>query len=232
MKLNIIENRTLVIPLVILFLITGCMGFSQGFVNLGFESARIIPLTQGAAFPPYSVATTNAVPGWTVYYGAAQQSQITYNDPALGSTFVTLYATNGQQIAGNFSVLLQGGGTATDASISQTALTPVTAESILFKAEYNNGVPEGGLLLVSMNGQNIPFFSISTGLNYTLYGGDISAFAGQTALLTFSAPRLSHDNNWNIDDIVFSSQAAPEPGTFGLFGLGCCFLGLLRFRRK
>src|ERR1035438_6704048 len=124
MKLNIIENRTLVIPLVILFLITGCMGFSQGFVNLGFESARIIPLTQGAAFPPYSVATTNAVPGWTVYYGTAQQSQITYNDPALGSTSVTLYATNGQQIAGNFSVLLQGGGTATDASISQTALTP------------------------------------------------------------------------------------------------------------
>ena len=49
-------------------------------------------------FPPFSIATSNALPGWTVLYGSTQQSQITYNDPAIGSTFVTLYATNGLQL--------------------------------------------------------------------------------------------------------------------------------------
>src|SRR5580658_4481856 len=77
--------------------------FSQGFINLDFESARIIPLTVGADDPPYSVATTNALPGWAVFINGSQLSQITYNDPAIGSPFVTLWATNGQQISGKYS---------------------------------------------------------------------------------------------------------------------------------
>jgi|ERR1022692_353069 hypothetical protein len=214
----------------LLFLILAQHGFFQGFVNLNFESAKIIPLTQGANFPPYSIATTNAVPGWLVYYGAAQQTQITYNDPALGSTFATLWATNGQNISGHFSLLLQGGGSASAASISQTALTPLTAQSLMFKAQYNDGVPTGGSLLVSLNGQNIPFFAISSGSNYTLYGGDISAFAGQTAQLTFSAPNVGHDNNWNIDDIVFSNQPIPEPSGLVLFSFGALLLDFFRRR--
>jgi hypothetical protein len=60
-------------------------GRAQSFVNLDFESAQIIPLTQSADFPPYSVATSNALPGWTVYYGGTSQSQINYNAP--GSRF-------------------------------------------------------------------------------------------------------------------------------------------------
>ena len=71
-----------------LMLVMEQVAFSQGFINLNFESAQIVPLPSGEAdFPPYSVATTNAVPGWTVYYGfsgtSQQQSQMTYNDPAL-----------------------------------------------------------------------------------------------------------------------------------------------------
>jgi hypothetical protein len=60
MKLNITKNNILIM----LLLTSGQLGFSQGFQNMDFESAQIIPLTQGADFPPYSVATTNAVPGW------------------------------------------------------------------------------------------------------------------------------------------------------------------------
>jgi hypothetical protein len=217
---NVVKNTIAII----LLLNTGRLGFSQGFVNLNFEAARIVPLTEGANFPPYSVATTNALPGWAVYYGGTQQTQITYNDPAAGSTFVTLWATNGQNISGNYSVLLQGGLTDSAASISQTSLTPVTAEAILFKAQYS-GPPGAGLLSVSMNGQNIPLLFISTGPNYTLYGGDISAFAGQTVQLTFSAPNLSHDNNWNIDDIQLSNLPVPEPSVFTLSALGALLVG-------
>src|ERR1700733_10194384 len=97
--------------LVLVVLLAGReMGFSQGFLNLDFEQAKVIPLA-GGDYDAYSIAVTNALPDWSVYFGTEQQSQITYNDPALGSTFVTLYATNGLQLAGNYSVELQGGGT-------------------------------------------------------------------------------------------------------------------------
>ena len=211
-----------------LLLLTGCTGFPQGFVNLNFESAKILPIS-GGNYGLYSIASTNALPGWTVYFGAVQQTQITYNDPAIGSTFVTLWATNGQNISGNYSVLLQGGLGASAATISQTALTPIGAESILFKAQYSGPIGLGEFL-VSMNGQNIPLTALSSGSNYTLYGGDVSGYAGQTAQLNFSAPNLGHDNDWNLDDIVFSSSPIPEPSSFALFGVGALLLSLFRQR--
>lgn len=203
---------------------------AQGtFQNLGFESAQIIPLTEGADFPPYSVATTNLLPGWTLYYGFNPQSQLTYNDPALGSTFATLWATNGAQISGNYSILLQGGLTESAASISQSSLVPVSAESLLFEAQQTGA----GTLQVSLGGQILPFFALSNGPNYTLYGVDISAFAGQTEQLMFSALKApGFVNNWNIDNIQFSDQPVPEPGTFGLFALGASpFLWRARIKR-
>jgi len=37
-----------------------------------------------------------------------------------------------------------------------------------------------------LGGQNIPFFVLSDGAGFTLYGGNIPAFGGQSELLTFS----------------------------------------------
>jgi hypothetical protein len=212
-----------------LLLISTQAGFSQGFVNLDFESAKVIPLTTGGFFPPYSVATTNAVPGWSVYYGSSQQSQITYNDPALGSTFTWLVATNGLQISGNFSVQLQGGGTFPSASISQTGLVPNGTASLQFEAQSSLAAIPGSLL-VSLGGQNIPFFALSTGPNYTLFGGDVSAFAGQIAQLTFSALQ-GGANNWTLDNIQFSPSAVPEPSTLALGALVTLLLGFRRFSK-
>ena len=138
--------------------------FSQGFVNLNFESARIIPLA-GGIYPYGDIATTNALPGWVVYYGANQQSEITFNAPALGSTFVTLYATNGFQLSGNYSVLLQGGGTATAASITQTGSVPSSAESLRFIASGAAPFPNTPILTVSLGGHNLPFFALSAPVN-------------------------------------------------------------------
>jgi hypothetical protein len=218
-------KTTLVSPIILIFALSA---YAQGnFQNLDFESAQIIPLTQGADYPPYSVATTNAVPGWTVFYGGTPQSQITYNDPALGSTFVNLWATNGQQISGNFSVLLQGGGTASSASISQTGLVPAGTQSLLFEAQrFGAGI---GALQVFLGGQNLSFVALSSGANYTLYGVDVSAFAGQTEQLEFSALESIYGNNWNIDNIQFSSTAVPEPSALALTALGAVMLGFRRW---
>ena len=198
-------------------------GFCLGFVNLDFESAQIIPITGG----PYinSIATTNALPGWTVLYGSSQQSVISYNDPALGSTFVTLIATNGSQLAGNYSVLLQGGETASAATISQTGLVPASAESLTFLAVGDAPYPYEPDLQVLLGGQDLTFSAISNELNYTLYGANISTFADQMETLSFSAPEATSGyNNWEIDNIQFSSSPVPEPGTLALAILGGLFI--------
>ena len=186
---------------------------SQGFVNLSLQQADVVPIG------PDAIAVTNALPGWSVFYGGIQQSFVTFNDPALGATFVTLLATNGQQLSGNYSVLLQGGGTASAATISQTGHVPASAESLLFDAAATR--PDTSVLIVSLGGEDLSFIAISNGPNYSVYGADVSAFAGQTEALTFSAPEdLSVPNIWNINDISFSSAPIPEPSPLGLLAVG------------
>jgi hypothetical protein len=110
-------------------------GQGQGFVNLDFESAKIIPIVGDPDFP-YGIATSNALSGWTVTgYGASTPvTEITYNDPATGSSWASLIATNGQQISGKFSVLLQGG-VGPGVSISQSGLVPIGTESLILDAQ-------------------------------------------------------------------------------------------------
>src|SRR5450756_1045521 len=183
----------------------------QGFVNLGFESAVIVSDPSS----PYrnAVYAANAIPGWTAT--GFLSPDIFYNDLSLGSTSVSLFGPGGgfPILSGNYTIALYGGvGVATGASISQTGLVPADAASIQFKAQ-NPGLPGYGILLVSLGGQNISFSAVSAGPNYMVYGGDISAFAGQVAQLSFTAPVGGH-NYWVLDDIQF--VAVPEPNTYAL----------------
>ena len=216
--------------LAVVVLASGTVAKAQGtFQNLTFEAANIVPIV-GSPDYPYAVTVADALPGWTVDYGTVPQTQILYNDPSLGTTAVTLLANGyGPPIDGNYSVLLQGGvigSTPTAASISQTGLIPATAETLSF--ELGTSFGGFGSLDVFIGTQSIPISAMGTGANYTLYGGDISAWAGLTEQLTISAPGLS--GNWEIDDISFSTNvvASPEPSIVALSAIG----GLLFGARK
>jgi hypothetical protein len=131
-------------------------------------------------------------------------------------------------IAGNFSVSLSSGTPA--ASISQTGLVPVGTESLLFEAHAD---PFQEFLSVSLGGQNLAFSAISTSANYTLYGADIAAFAGQTETLAFSASSpLSVGSVWTIDNIQFSPSSIPEPSASCLLLLGSGALMYVRRTHK
>jgi len=204
---------------------------AQTLTNLDFEQANPV-IVVGSPYYPYAVTVASALPAWTVSYGISPQTQITFNSPALGSTWVTLIGTGYQGYPGiqgpideNYSVLLQGGVTASAASISQTGLIPGSTQSLLFEAK-----PGPGPLDISIDGQNIPYMVVGTGANYTLYGADISTWAGDTEQLMFSALEgYGGGNNWLIDDISFSTTAvAPEPSVFALTAIG----GLLFGARK
>ena len=114
--------------------------------------------------------------------------------------------------------MLQAGAlspTFVNASIAQFGLVPVGTMSIFLKVAGND-------FSVSLAGQNIPLIPLSVENNYTLYGGDISQFAGLSGQLTLSSLTVPNNrfNNVSFDSISFSSTPVPEPSTFALLGLG------------
>jgi hypothetical protein len=204
---------------------------AQGtFQNLNFELAN--PVSVGNPAEPNAVTAASAFPGWELYAGNVQLTQVNFNDPDTGMTTVGLVGPNSPDfpaIDGNYSVLLQGGVTASGASISQTGVIPRSTESLLFDAQAQQGVGLQHILQVSIGGQIISFVALSTGPTYTEYGATISAWAGDSEPLTFTAPEVSVGlNNWTIDDISFSTQSIPEPSPLVLTGLGAFVFALYR----
>jgi hypothetical protein len=193
----------------------------QVFVNLDFESATV-PQNQ----PNGIVNESDALPGWAAdVFPFNHQSTVGFNS-AMGGILplysnISLLGTNsGYVIDGTYSVMLEdvGPGVTTSVSIDQTGVIPVGSQSIWFKAQ-----PGFGSLIVNLGNQNIPVYAESQGPNYTLYAGDVSAFAGQTVKLAFSVLQSSQANTWMLDSVEFSPSPVPEPSIFGLLGIGIAF---------
>ena len=189
------------------------------FQNLNFEAAKIIR-DQSSPYYPYAVNSTNALPGWTVLDGLVPPSDILYNSVLIGGggqTAVSIHDTNDAfgftPLQGNYSVFFQGG------VIAQTGQILNTAHSLTFWSSYSTG------LQVTFNGQAIPYLALGSGANYTVYGGDISSFAGQTGELSFSGGGF-------LDNIQFLSSPVPEPTSLALFGVGTLLLGFYRRRNS
>jgi hypothetical protein len=188
--------------------------FSQGFVNLNFESATIV---RNATSPyyPYAVYASNAVPGWTITGNYLGPDEILYNTISLGAASISIFDTNRSfpVLGGRFSIGLYGGDIGV--AISQSGIVPTSAISLFFQAQSVIGT-----MLVSIGGQNLSYFPVATGTNFTLYGATIPiGLAGQSEELMFSA--LAGNNNyWTIDNIQFSSSPIPEPNGFALAALG------------
>lgn len=197
-------------------------GQAQGFVNLNFNSANIPSGTQAGDFVPIS----DAIPDWTGYYGTDELTSILYNSLATGSQEIALLSSNspGAIPGNNYTVVIQatGGSTGPSTSLAQTALIPSTAESLLFTAS----LPYSAGWQVTIGGQVIPVTEISTvGSDYAVYGGNISAFAGQVEQLEFSALAGNGPSvNLYLDSVSFSPNLVPEPNVVDLFVLGGLFL--------
>src|SRR5439155_8885095 len=104
----------------------------------------------------------------------------------------------GSVIQGSFTAILQAGVTLgttnpADTVLSQSGLIPVTAQSLRFRAFPS---PTSSPFSVALGGQNLGLTPLQTATNYTLYGADISALAGQSASLEFtlftSRPHVSN----------------------------------------
>ena len=193
--------------------------FSQGFINLNFESADV------SGFPTGWVPTTNAIPGWIAYIGGSQVDEVVYNTRPLDAAEVTLQGTNSDSltpIKGKFTAMLFGTsifGPQQGAAIGQTGQIPLDALSLTFWGYSSD---------VSFAGQALSLVVLGTTPDYYIYGADISAFAGHAGQLLFTVPPNSLSI---IDNIRFLSSPVPEPSTLALVALGGLLLGLRRLRK-
>lgn len=228
-----------------LCLIVGCAHVSaqaQGFVNLDFESATLVPVSGD----PYgAVQFSKAFPGWAESSGTFDVNALS-NNIFLDSSGISIInsgfkngLTAGGVIQGNYTAILQAGygssGMPTDMSLSQTGLVPLGTQSLQFEAfQAVDGasaiIPFG----VMLGGQDLSLTVISNTLNYTLYGADVSAWAGQTAQLSFTVftenPHL--DNQYlYLDAIQFSSSPVPEPSELAFAALGAFLFGFRCWRQ-
>lgn len=220
------------------------------FFNLDFESGIVSsPLPQANQVPNNispvaAINASNGLPGWTVRLNSTVSNTIwggQFGSP-LDSTSVTLIsppnadllAIQGQKSVMLYSVL---GNTA---SISQTATIPAGTNSLQFLISTWPSSSVATDPVVWINGSSIPLASLSSAGNLTTMGADVSAFAGTNVELRFLAQVPAQgsfpDNQrvYLLDNIQFSPQVIPEPGSLALVigaAIGCVGL-TVRARRR
>lgn len=199
-------------------------GHAQGtFQNLNFESASIVPVSNSAHYP-YEVYTSSAVPGWTVYREQSQQNTMIHNTQSLSGSSISIYDTASrehQPIAGNYSVYLLGSASSMapiSVSIAQSGNIASDVQSLRFRAWGSN-------FDVRLNGQSLALVPLSSSDNHTVYGADISSFAGTFGELRFTA---QHAGSVLLDSINFSPVAVPEPNILTVATAGIGLLLLVR----
>lgn len=206
------------------------------FQNLDFESP-FLPLVPVSPGDPH-VPLTNAFPGWQGWVGTTSEPLAFYNDFFLASASISLFGPEwpaSGRIEGNYTASLMSGhhyerpSEIVSASLSQTGDVPANTRWLLFNA-FVAGEVSPGIFSVSLGGQNLDLVPLDTGPNYTQYGADVSAFAGQTEDLRFTAlvyePYVAGARSglW-LDSISFSP--VPEPSSVALTTLGLVAVGLV-----
>lgn len=211
-----------------LLLLWALVAAGQGaFQNVGFENTTLSVFLVNPWGPYY--VTNATLPGWnwspheTGGFGDPDTT-VAFNSIALDAPCVTLQGSHSPyfpSLRGEYSVLLQGGslggglvtGNTNGASIYQTGLIPSTALSVIYFGR--------GSLRVAFDGHMLSSIAITNIANYTVWGVDISACAGQSGELRFTSPWLA---SGLLDDIRFSSIPIPEPSELDLCGLGVLVL--------
>lgn len=209
------------------------------FQNMNFEQANV-PVIPAGQFGG-SVSSLDAVPGWITYYGTNATTQVLHNNNTFGAVNISIIGPNWNVfpvLQGSYSVFLQSGlvgfDPSTSASIAQTGVIPISALSIQLLAAIQASASDPNQLIVSIGGQNIPLVALSTTPNYTVYGGDISGFSGQTRELRIGSFPSADDpyHYFEIDNILFSNQPIPEPGAGTIFLFGLAALAISKSCRR
>lgn len=217
------------ILLVTSLLVSTHNGISQGtFQNLDFEAANL----SGHSAPSF-IPTTSAFPGWQTLIGTTPTSDVLYDDVSTGGPDIAIIDDkNGfVPIQGNYTAYLMASSVpGHDATVSLTQTGTVPSGNEWIELDANQAFSSS--FSVTFNGTPVTMTPLQTYPNYTLYGGNVSAWSGQTATLAItenepSNPQFS-PSLLQLDEIMFSPGAVPEPNTLALTGIGGLLFALYR----
>ena len=232
--------------LLILFLAAFSRSLASPFQNLGFDDANTSNLIPSGGFfynPPHQNVgygtAGDMLPGWHVLYGS-----VPYSDPywlnlnSVGGALVSLYDKNNYlydptvvlPVEGKFSFSMEADALA-PLSVVQTGDVPADAQTLNFTSF-------GREVEVRINGSLVPvqytYGPTPINLNTRIARGmvDVSGYDGQTIDLSFRTLSVFGTGATlnGLDSIFFSP--VPEPGTFGLLGIGMAFLGMCCWLQK
>lgn len=221
-----VQRLGLFLPLIYAFLIMVATSTALAeYQNLDFESANMqqYPSPEGEPIP-----ISDAFPGWKAYYREDQTSYVSYDTSGLDASYISIFDNKSHyyplisSIDGEYSASLDA--LRSPIAIAQTGTIPLRSLSVSFLLRNNR---EGSLVL-TFDGHVLPYVKTWSEPTFDVCAADISAFAGQTGEL-----RFTENSGWNvIDDIQFSPDAVPEPGTIALFGMGAlALMGRMAFRK-
>ena len=190
-----------------------CASAQGTFQNLDFEQGSLDFLSGGGPF----IATTNALPGWTVYANGTPQQIVSYDQIYAPCVAGIADSFSGYALDGRFSAILGGSGLVNGAAaIGQSGTIPADAKSLTFLSI--------GPFSVFFAGHSLLLQPLGNGPNFSeIYGADISAYAGEYGQLLFQA---GGGGDYILDDITFSTQPVPEPAVLSILGLGLVMLFL------
>jgi hypothetical protein len=227
----------------LIVLATGPLVCAKAFKNLDFELGSVVPSARGIPFDdndPISAAA--ALPGWTVKEDTTT-CNVVWSYPGLDETSVSLVtpSLNTVPITGNYSVALTsylatiGGRYYRTSSISQVGDIPFDAQFIQFSLRPLDST-SSAIPYVTVGGLTVPVSMISATGGVQTWSGDISAFAGFSWQVVFSAiPDAtknygdpSSEDNYVLDSISFQ---LPEPTTLSAAIVPVTALFLRRRRR-
>jgi len=224
----------------------------SAFQNLDFESA-----SPTFPFPgdQYDTTVATALPGWTAYVGGIPISRAFYNTIPLDSSIVGVADENAPTYMktplgdyGWCAVLAAGlggivGGQPTsspeDVWLAQTGLIPAGSREVYFWTAGPTGSLIAGhdMMRFEVNGQELPLYAYGgSDDGWTLWGADVSSFAGSVAEIRFSLHSYYHAASgayeMYLDEVSF--YVVPEPSTAALLALGVVGLAwrTLRSRKR
>ena len=213
----------------LLLLIAGDASYSAQFQNLGFDAAS----TNNLSGVPGRAPTAEMLPGLHLETPEGETATVGYNFFPTGLNLAILYDASMPQppqfpIEVKYSLGLWPE-FEKPFSLIQSGEVPLDAKTIRF-------LNFGGQFELRANDILVPliyhypagYFPGQADQGIDVFG-NIASFAGQNVELKFTTIQRTAAPFVNgIDSIVFSPESIPEPGTWGLLGLG----GLIFFASR
>ncbi len=206
------------------------------FENLNFESGTVEnPITD-----PYSGFNHQPIalglPGWRASIGGVPVTEVLQNNYTIGTASIDLFGPGWVSIGpgiidGNYTVFLQAfNQDQGNVSLWQNGMIPSNAESLQFRAWAWNHASLNEALTVSFAGNSLSPVPLGSGQSpsgqpYTVYGADITPYAGESGQLEFTAICGASPSWMELDDIIFSPNAVPEPNIVSMIAFGGLIFG-------